>query len=91
MYFFLSPHCVTFRWNFWKNVPGENWSTTYRDRFLMEQKIHHTLQTISRKYYTKVDVYKKDLKRFVDLAKESPWQSCHIGDSLHELLQGDVW
>ena len=57
----------------------------------MEQKIHHTLQTISRKYYTKVDVYKKDLKRFVHLAKESPWQSYHIDDSLHELLQGDVW
>lgn len=78
------------RWNFWKNVPRENWSTTYRDRFLMEQKIHHTLQTITRKYYTKVDVYKKDLERFVHLAKESPWQSCHIDDSLHELLQGDV-
>lgn len=91
MYFYLSPHCVTFRWNFWKNVPRENWSTTYRDRFLMEQKVHHTLQTISRKYYTKVDVYKKDLERFVHLAKESPWQSCHIDDSLHELLQGDVW
>ena len=57
----------------------------------MEQKIHHTLLTISRKYYTKVDVYKKDLERFVLLAKESPWQSCHIDDSLHELLQGDVW
>ena len=57
----------------------------------MEQKIHHTLLTISRKYYTKVDVYKKDLERFVLLAKESPWQSCHIDDSLHGLLQGDVW
>ena len=72
-------------------MPRENWSTTFRDRFLMEQKIHHTLQTISRKYYTKVDVYKKDLERFVHLAKESPCHSCHIDDSLHELLQGDVW
>lgn len=78
------------KWNFWKNIPRENWLAEYRDRLLMECKVHHTLQTLSIKYYTKTEVYKNDLERFVHLANNNPSHSCHMDDTLCELLQGDV-
>ena len=58
---------------------------------LMEHKIHHALQIISMKYYTKAEVYKKDLERFVHLANKNSSHACHVDDSLCELLCGNEW
>ncbi|XP_078362557.1 F-box only protein 21-like [Oculina patagonica] len=77
------------RWHFWRTKPKENWMVIYRDRILMEHKIHHALEIITKKYYTKAEVYKKELDRFVYLANENPALCCHVNDNLHELLQGD--
>lgn len=57
----------------------------------MEHKIHYALEIISKKYYTKAEVYKKELDRFVHLTNENPALSCHVNDNLRELLQGDDW
>ena len=56
---------------------------------LMEHKIHHALETMSKKYYSKADVSKTELDKFVHLANESPYLCCHVNDTLNELLQGD--
>ena len=55
----------------------------------MENKIYHALENISKKYYTKAEVYKKELDRFVHLANGNPALSCHVNDNLTEILQGD--
>jgi len=58
---------------------------------LMEYKIHDALQTIAIKYYTKAEVYKKDLERFIHLRNENSSHSCYLDDSLCELVRGDDW
>lgn len=70
-------------------MPKEDWLSIYRDRMLMERKIHHGLETMSKKYYSKAEVSKTELDKFVHLANESPHLSCHVNDTLNELLQGD--
>jgi len=69
----------------------EDWLSIYRDRLLMEHKLHHALETMSKKYYTKAEVSKTELDKFVHLANENPHLGCHVNDSLDELLQGDHW
>ena len=71
-------------------MPKENWCVVYRDRMLMEHKIHNALDIVSIKYYSKVVVSKKELERFVHLANENPdLSNCHVHNIVHELLQGD--
>lgn len=70
-------------------MPKEDWLAKYRDRMLMEHKIHHALEIMLKKYYTKAEVSKTELDRFVHLANENPALCCHVNDSLNELLQGD--
>lgn len=70
-------------------MPKEDWLSIYRDRMLMERKIHHALETMSKKYYSKAEVSKTELDKFVHLANESPHLCCHVNDTLNELLQGD--
>lgn len=58
---------------------------------LMEHKIHHALEVMSKKYYTKAEVSKTELDKFAHLANGNPNLCCHVNDSLIELLQGDHW
>lgn len=72
-------------------MPKEDWLSIYRDRMLMEHKIHLALEVVSKKHYTKAEVSKKELDKFVHLANGNPNLCCHVNDSLIELLQGDHW
>lgn len=81
----------SYRWGFWKSIPKENWCVVYRDRLIIELKIHHALESISQKYYNNAEVHRKEFDTFVHLANGNPALSCHVNDTLCELIQGDDW
>ncbi|CAH3151289.1 unnamed protein product [Pocillopora meandrina] len=77
------------RWRFWKSMPKENWCAVYRDRLLTELKILSALESMSKKYYNNPEVHRREFDTFVYLGNENPAMSCHVNNTLSELLQGN--
>ena len=72
-------------------MPKENWCAVYRDRLLTELKILSALESMSKKYYNNREVHRREFDTFVYLGNENPVMSCHVNNTLSELLQGNDW